>query len=91
MDLDATKIDDAALAVLYLTLHDTRKVWKAIDWEVTDRLFAKGLILDPVNKRKRITLTDEGLQAAEAASERLFSVRPDAADNSDPGRTDGFA
>jgi Domain of unknown function (DUF6429) len=73
MDYDAEKIDEAALALLYLTLHDTRMVWKGMDWEVTGRLFAKGLIGDPVNKHKQMTLTDEGLQAAEEASRRLFS------------------
>ncbi len=76
MDLDAEKIDEVALALLYLTLHDIRMVWKGMDWEVTGRLFAKGLILDPVGKSKRMTLTDEGLQAAETACQRLFSVQP---------------
>ncbi|WP_445145091.1 DUF6429 family protein [Dyella sp. Tek66A03] len=74
MDLDADKIDEAALALLYLTLHDIQMVWKGMDWEVTGRLFAKGLILNPVNKSKQMTLTDEGLQAAEAACRRLFSA-----------------
>jgi hypothetical protein len=76
MDYDAEKIDEAALALLYLTLHDTRMVWKGMDWEVTGRLFAKGFIWDPMNKHKQMTLTDEGLQAAEAASRRLFSRQP---------------
>lgn len=73
MDLDESKIDEAALALLYLTLHDIRMVWKSMDWEVTGRLFAKGLILDPVDKNKQMTLTDEGLQAAQVACRRLFS------------------
>jgi hypothetical protein len=76
MDLDAEKIDEAALALLYLTLHDVRMVWKGMDWEVTERLFARGLIQDPVNKDKRMILTDEGLRAAEAACHRLFSAGP---------------
>lgn len=75
MDLDPEKIDEASLALLYLTLHDIRMVWKGMDWEVTGRLFARGLIEDPVNKSKQMTLTDEGLQAAEAACRRLFSVK----------------
>ena len=28
MDLDTDKLDDAALAILSLTLHDVRRVWK---------------------------------------------------------------
>ena len=39
MTLDTDKIDDAALAILSLTLHDGDRVWKAIDWQITDRAF----------------------------------------------------
>lgn len=74
MDLDTDKVDEAALALLYLSLHDICMVWKGMDWDVTGRLFAKGLILDPVNKSKQMTLTDEGLQAAKMACRRLFST-----------------
>jgi len=31
MNLDEEKIDDAALAILSLTLHNERRVWKGID------------------------------------------------------------
>lgn len=75
MYLDPEKIDEAALALLYLTLHDVRMVWKGMDWDVTARLSAKGLILDPANKSKQMTLTDEGLRTAEAACRRLFSMQ----------------
>lgn len=76
MGLDAEKIDEAALALLYLTLHDDRMVRKGIDWDITARLFDKGLISDPANKSKRMILTDEGLQAAETACRHLFSSQP---------------
>ena len=33
MELGTDKIDDAALALLILTLHDSNRVWKCIDWE----------------------------------------------------------
>jgi len=39
MTLDTDKIDNAALAILSLTLHDGDRVWKGIDWHITDRLF----------------------------------------------------
>ena len=55
MDLDTDKIDDAAIALLSLTLHDDNRVWKGIDWEITDRLYEKGLIHDPVGKAKSVT------------------------------------
>lgn len=31
LDLDTGKLDDAALAILSLTLHDGNRVWKGID------------------------------------------------------------
>nr|WP_241232917.1 hypothetical protein [Paracoccus haematequi] len=33
MEIDRDKIDDAVLALLWLTLHDERRAWKGIDWE----------------------------------------------------------
>ncbi|MBQ2263742.1 MAG: hypothetical protein II336_20565 [Loktanella sp.] len=73
MTLDNDKIDDAALAVLSLTLHDDYRVWKGVDWAITDRLFEKGLIDDPKNKAKSLTLTDKGVARARAILEREFS------------------
>ena len=72
MDLDTDKIDDAALALLSLTLHDSNRVWKGIDWEITDRLHEKGLIHDPMGKAKSVTLTAEGLAHAEKTRNDLF-------------------
>ncbi|NRP75542.1 hypothetical protein ILFOPFJJ_06465 [Ensifer psoraleae] len=66
MDIDEDKIDDAVLALLWLTLHDGRRAWKGFDWNATDRLFKKGLIGDPASKTKSLILTDEGLQRSEA-------------------------
>jgi hypothetical protein len=68
MDIDKNKIDDAVLALLYLTLHDGYRAWKGFDWDVMNRLHEKGMILDPVGTVKSVVLTDEGL----AESERLF-------------------
>ena len=39
MKLDQDKIDEAALALLRLTLHDERRAWKGFDWAVLDRLY----------------------------------------------------
>lgn len=68
MNIDTAAIDDAVLALLYLTLHDQNRAWKSFDWEVLDRLHERGLIADPVNKAKSVILTEEGLRE----SERLF-------------------
>lgn len=73
MTLDTDKIDDAALAILSLTLHDGDRVWKGVDWSITDRLFEKGLIEDPKNKAKSLTLTPEGIAHARAVLAQEFS------------------
>jgi hypothetical protein len=71
MEIDTEKVDEAVLALLYLTLHDRPRAWKSFDWATLNRLHAKGLIADPVSKAKSVALTDEGLRA----SERLFGQR----------------
>lgn len=68
MDIDNDRIDDAVLALLYLTLDEDGRAWKGFDWDVMNRLHEKGLIFDPVNKAKSVRLTSEGIEA----SERLF-------------------
>jgi len=72
LEVDPDKADEAALALLYLTLHDGRFAWKGFDWEVINRLFQKGLIGDPVNRTKSVVFSDEGLQAAEQACRKLL-------------------
>jgi hypothetical protein len=72
MPLNTDKIDDAALALLYLTLHDNWRAWKGIDWDVLGRLHDKGMIGDPVGKVKSVVFTEEGLQRAKALFEEMF-------------------
>jgi hypothetical protein len=74
MELDTDKLDDAALAILSLTLHDGRRVWKGLDWAITDRLHEKGLIEDPVGKSKSLVLTEDGVKRAERALAKLFGL-----------------
>ena len=75
-ELDWNRIEDAALALLYLTLHDGNRVWKQIDWDITDRLHEKGMVADPRNKTKSLALTPEGLERAERVFHDLFERRP---------------
>jgi hypothetical protein len=70
MKINEDKIDDAVLALLYLTLDRDGRAWKGFDWAAMTRLHAKGLICDPVNKAKSVLLTEEGV----AQSERLFQA-----------------
>jgi hypothetical protein len=72
MDIDTDKIDEAILALLYLTLHDGDRAWKGHDWDALDRLYRKGMIDDPVGKAKSVTLTDEGLAESEWLFRNLF-------------------
>ena len=73
MEVDEDKIDEAVLALLYLTLHDERRVWKGMDFEVMNRLHEKGYIDDPVNKNKSVWLTEEGLAKSEVLFDKLFA------------------
>jgi hypothetical protein len=73
MEIDEEKIEDAVLALLWLTLHDERRAWKGFDWDVMDRLHQKGLIADPANKSKSVVLSDEGLRRSEELFRALFT------------------
>jgi hypothetical protein len=73
MDLDKDRIDDAVLALLYLTLHDDRRAWKGFDWEALGRLHAKGMIDDPVGKAKSVEFTQDGLLRAKELFDKMFA------------------
>src|SRR4051794_31381836 len=77
MALDTDKIDEAVLALLYLTLHDHWRAWKGFDWDALNRLYQKGLIDDPVNKAKSVVFTEEGLKRAEELFSAMFTKPPD--------------
>jgi len=76
-DLDNDKLDEAALAILSLTLHDGNRVWKGIDWSITDRLHAKELIHAPIGNAKSLALTEAGMARAEAVLAKFFAMRSD--------------
>lgn len=76
MDIDTAAVDDAVLALLYLTLHDKYRAWKNFDWEAIGRLHERGMIEDPVNKAKSVVFTEEGLREAERLFKQHF-VRAD--------------
>ena len=69
MNINTDAVDEVALALLYLTLHDHSRAWKGFDWDVLNRLYERGFIRDPVNKTKSVIFTEEGLRE----SERLFN------------------
>jgi hypothetical protein len=73
MKLDTDKVDEAVLALLFLTLHDDVRAWKGFDWDALHRLHEKGMIGDPVNKAKSVVFTEEGLKRAEEHFEAMFT------------------
>ena len=73
MTLDTDKIDEAVLALLFLTRHDHLRAWKSFDWDALNRLHAKGMIADPVNKAKSVVFTEEGLKRAEELFRTMFT------------------
>jgi len=74
MALDTDKIDDTALALLYLTPHDGYRAWKGMDWDVLGRLHDKGMIGDPVGKVKSVVFTVEGLERAKQLFTEMFKT-----------------
>jgi hypothetical protein len=72
MDYDSEKIDEAVLALAYLTLHDGARAWKSFDWDAMRRLHEKGYISDPVSKAKSVVFTEQGLKEAERLCRKLF-------------------
>ena len=77
MNFDKDKVDEAVMALMFLTLHDGlggTRAWKGFDWNTLDRLHAKGFIGSPRGKAKSVLLTDAGLTACEALFKRQFAV-----------------
>ena len=77
MEIDEDKVDEVALALLRLTLHDGQRVWKGLDWDALNRLHRKGMISDPVSRARSVVLTDEGLRRSEELLAALFAKTPD--------------
>jgi hypothetical protein len=79
MNPNPDKIDEAVLALLYLTRFQegggefaVTRAWKGHDWDALDRLHQKGFIGETKNKNKSVIFTEEGEKQAEALFQRLF-------------------
>jgi hypothetical protein len=75
MDYDTDKVDDAVLALLYLTMSGGQfgvRAWKGHDWEALKRLHDKGYIGDLTVKAPTVTVTEEGRARAEEMFRKLF-------------------
>ncbi len=76
MTVDTDRIDDAVLALLYLTLHDQDRASKGFDGAALDRLHEKGMIEPPSASPASVTFTPDGLQRSKQLLESLFASRP---------------
>jgi hypothetical protein len=79
MEYDRDKIDEMVLALLYLTTFKNDsgyRAWKGMDWDVMDRLHAKGYIGNPKSKAKSVALSDEGIRLSEELFRKHFSSSP---------------
>ncbi|TCL02350.1 MULTISPECIES: DUF6429 family protein [Sodalis] len=74
MNINTNAIDEAVLALLYLTLHDYDRAWKGHDWDAMDRLYERGFICNPANKTKSVVFTEEGLRESKRLFERYFVI-----------------
>jgi len=72
MDFDTKRIDDAVLALLYLTLHDEHRASKGFDQEALGRLHAGGMIDDPAGEAQSLELTPDGLERSKKLFEAMF-------------------
>jgi hypothetical protein len=76
MEIDEEKVDEAVLALLYLTTFTDKprwRAWKGHSWDVLDRLRQKGYISDPATKAKSVLLSEEGAQRSRDLFEKYFA------------------
>ena len=75
MSVNWDKVDEAALALMYLTTFTERgqqaRTWKGFDWGILDRMFERGWISDPQTKAKSVVI----FEPAERMSRELFEQR----------------
>jgi hypothetical protein len=75
VEIDDEKVDEAVLALLYLTTFKDKpglRAWKGHSWDVLDRLHQKGYISDPATKAKSVLLTEEGAKRSQDLFEKYF-------------------
>jgi hypothetical protein len=77
MAYDKDKVAEMALALMHLSSMREKegvRAWKALAWEITDRMFEKGWISDPKRKAKSVWLTDEGARLSEELFQKYFAL-----------------
>jgi hypothetical protein len=77
MEYNTEKVDEMALALLYISMFSdglVTRAWKGLSYEITDRLFEKGFIFDPKGKAKSVVFTDEGKKMSEELFIKYFGL-----------------
>ena len=72
MEYDDKLIEETVLALLATFSFNNGNSWKGFDFEVMNRLHEHGFISDPVNRKKSVWLTAEGLERGRQLADRLF-------------------
>ena len=70
------KVEECTLALMHLTTFSEQgvyKSWKGFDWDVLDRLHARGWISSPATKAKSIVMSDDGRKRSEELFNRYFA------------------
>ncbi len=75
MDYDLEKVDEAVLAVLYLTIHERVRARRGVDWDAFSRLHEKVLIDDPVGKQKSVLFTEADVREADRCFRELIGKK----------------
>lgn len=73
--VDWERVDEVAIAIMLLGLHEGWRTWKGFDWDVLGRLHDKGFITDPKSKAKSVIFTEKGLEKSQRLFEKLFDRR----------------
>lgn len=75
---DTERLAEVALAIMWLSAHRdgrTTRVWKSIDWDVTDLLFEKDWISDPKGKAKSVRLSGEAERLGATLFDKYFGAK----------------
>jgi len=76
MEIDEERVDEAVLALLYLTTFKDKpnwRAWKGHNWDSLGRLHQKGYISNPATKAKSVLLTEEGAKRSQDLFEKYFT------------------
>jgi hypothetical protein len=88
MSINWDKVDETALALMYLTTFTERnqqaRTWKGFDWDILDRMFERGWISDPRTKAKSVVIFEDAQRRSRELFEQQFGTFDDQGDRHRP-------